>query len=79
MKLMNDFECENGHISEHFVDHSINRVQCPHCDLLATRKLAAPRSKLEGITGAFPTASDRWAMVHEQANRVAQSKSFYEG
>jgi hypothetical protein len=79
MRILNDFECDNGHLSEHLVDRSTDRVQCPHCDLLATRKLAAPRSKLEGITGAFPTAYDRWARVHEQANKVAQSKSFYEG
>jgi hypothetical protein len=79
MRLMNDFQCEDGHLSEHFVDHSVEYVQCPHCDKLAYRQLASPRSKLEGITGAFPTAYSRWATVHEQATKVARSKSFYEG
>lgn len=79
MRILNDFECENHHISEHLVDHTVGEVQCPHCDLLAFRKLASPRSKLEGITGAFPTAHDRWATVHEQAVNVAKSKSYYEG
>jgi hypothetical protein len=79
MRILNDFECKNHHISEHLVDGSVHSVQCPHCDLLAHRKLAAPRSKLEGITGAFPTAYDRWATVHEQAAKVAESKSFYKG
>jgi hypothetical protein len=79
MRIMNDFECGNHHVSEHFVDSSVSSVQCPYCDLLAHRKLAAPRSKLEGITGAFPTAHDRWATVHEQAANVARSTSYYEG
>jgi len=32
------------------------------------------RSKLEGITGDFPTAYDRWAKVHEEANRQARKR-----
>lgn len=79
MRLLNDFECDNGHVSEHITDRYQLSVQCPHCDLSAKRRLAAPRSKLEGITGAFPSAYDKWAKVHEQAAKAAQSKSCYEG
>ena len=79
MRILNDFICDNGHVTERYTDHYIKEIQCSHCDLLAQRQLASPRSKLEGITGAFPTAYDRWATVHEQVAKVAQSKSYYEG
>lgn len=54
-----DFKCPNDHVSEHFVENE-TAVQCPECDQLALRQLAAPRAKLEGITGAFPGAADKW-------------------
>lgn len=54
-----DFRCPQGHVTEHFVDAVIEEVQC-HCECMATRCLSAPRSKLEGITGAFPGAADKW-------------------
>ena len=79
MRILNDFECANGHVTERYTDHYVKEIQCLYCDLLAQRQLASPRSRLEGITGAFPTASDRWATMHEQAVNVAKSKSYYEG
>lgn len=39
---------------------------CPICDLDAEYMIAAPRIKLEGITGHFPTAADKWATLHEK-------------
>ncbi len=79
MRIINDFQCSEGHTTEHLVEYTQNTVVCPVCGKRAQRKLAAPRSKLEGITGSFPSAADRWAKVHEQAAKVAQSKSYYEG
>ena len=79
MRIINDFQCSEGHTTEHLVEHTQNTVVCPVCGKRAQRQLAAPRSKLEGITGAFPSAYDKWAKVHEQAAKAAQSKSYYEG
>ena len=31
--------------------------------------LGAPRAKLEGITGSFPGAHDRWARIREEKHR----------
>lgn len=56
MKILNDFKCAKGHIEEYFVDSKIDVVQCRHCGNDATKMRAAPRSKLEGFTGAFPDA-----------------------
>lgn len=59
-----DFRCVNGHVSEHFVDHE-TAVQCPECDQLALRQLAAPRAKLEPFSGAFPGAAAAWEKRRE--------------
>lgn len=66
-----DFRCNAGHVSEHFIGHETS-VQCPEpgCDQLAHRQLAAPRAKLEGITGAFPGAADKWERNRESHMRL---------
>ena len=65
MILIFDFRCAGGHVSEHFVDGDTPSVQCPTCQQIAMRLVAAPRAKLEGITGAFPGAADKWARNRE--------------
>ena len=60
-----DFRCAGGHVSEHFVEAGTCAVQCPECNQLALRQVAAPRAKLEGITGAFPSAADKWERNRE--------------
>jgi len=60
-----DFRCAGGHVSEHFVEAGTCAVQCPECNQLALRQVAAPRAKLEGITGAFPSAADKWQRNRE--------------
>jgi hypothetical protein len=59
-----DFRCPLGHVTEHFVDASIREVQC-HCECMAERMIATPRVQLEGITGAFPGAADKWERTRE--------------
>jgi hypothetical protein len=67
-----DFRCLNGHVSEQFVGAETRAVQCPECDQLALRQPAAPRSKLEPFTGAFPSAADKWVKLRE--TKMAQEK-----
>jgi hypothetical protein len=69
-----DFQCAKEHVTEHLVDSEVTVVECPHCRNDATRLISTPRIKLEGITGAFPTAADQWARKHEEATRVAYKK-----
>lgn len=60
-----DFRCAAGHVTEHFVDSDTRTVLCPECGETATRQVAAPRSQLEGITGAFPGAAAAWEKRRE--------------
>lgn len=60
-----DFECPGGHISEHFVDAEQREAPCPECGAQASRLISAPRAKLEGFSGDFPTAGDHWVNMRE--------------
>ena len=75
MKLIYDFKCHAcGNQFETLVTPATLEKECLVCGSLASRKLAAPRAKLEGITGSFPSASDAWARKHEEAARVAYKR-----
>jgi len=77
--ILFDFKCSAGHVSEHLVHRTTEKVTCTVCHTDAVKQLAAPRSKLEGITGDFPGAYAKWERNHRQALDVAKSKSYYEG
>ena len=71
-----DFQCAKGHVTEHLVDSEVTVVECPHCRNDATRLISTPRIKLEGITGDFPDAADKWTRNHEEATKVAYKKLY---
>ena len=71
MKRIFEFACNDYHITERLVDDSIRTVQCT-CGKDADRIVSAPTVKLEGITGAFPGAYDRWERV--RAEKLKQEK-----
>ena len=75
MKRIFEFRCVKDHTTEKFVDDGVRSVECPHCHNEASRIISSPRIKLEGITGAFPSAHDAWARKHEEAARAYQKKS----
>lgn len=68
-----DFKCKNEHKSEHFVNSEVFTVLC-ECGETAHRVISTPNFKLDGITGTFPTAADKWARNHKQAAAVANAK-----
>mgnify|MGYP003345816005 CR=1 FL=1 len=75
MKRIFEFRCVKDHITEKLVDDEVRSVECPHCHNEASRIISSPRISLEGITGAFPSAADKWARKHEQAARVYQKRN----
>lgn len=60
------------HCVEHGEFEAFNAIanrescSCPKCGKDTQYMVASPRIKLEGITGHFPTASDKWAKLHEK-------------
>jgi hypothetical protein len=74
MKRIYEFRCFEGHVTERYADERLLAIKCDTCSKEANRILSAPRIKLEGITGAFPSAADRWANTHEEATRLARKR-----
>lgn len=69
MRAIFDFECPFGHINEEFVDAAVHQTACRDCGAPAERRISPPRVRLEGITGAFPTAADAWVRRREEKMR----------
>ena len=72
MKILNDFLCDEGHVTEALRDDSEQSIVCPVCGNTAIKALAAPQIKLEGFSGAFPDAYDRWSRV--RADKLKQEQ-----
>lgn len=74
-KRIFEFKCENEHITEVFTESSTQRIECYVCSRPSHKIISAVRSRLEGITGAFPTAYDAWTRKHEEATRIARKRN----
>ena len=73
-KLLRDFHCDNCNTTiERFVDSTVLAVPC-ECGYTLGRMIGMPRVSLEGITGDFPGAADRWAKIREDNARIKASK-----
>lgn len=69
-----NFECKNNHITECFVDSDVQQTTCSVCGELASRVMSAPRFKLDGVSGDYPTATQQWERKHVEAAAVANAK-----
>jgi hypothetical protein len=78
MKRMYEFMCADGHVSEHLIDDSLRTALCKECGDNAIRILSTPRIALEGITGAFPGAADKWVKVRAERLKQEQKKASQE-
>ena len=71
MRVMNDFICGDcGAVTERLVDIEFKTIECPECHSDAVLLQAMPTVRLEGVTGAFPGAADRWARIREENARI---------
>lgn len=73
-KLMRDFVCNDcGETIERFIDAEISTIECD-CGGAADRVIGLPTISLEGITGSFPGAYERWAKIREDKARQGNGK-----
>lgn len=72
-----DFECSEGHVTEILTDAQEYTVECPKCFGRAHRLISAPRISLEGCSGDFPGAYDKWEKVRIEKRKDEQSKSYF--
>ena len=78
MRRMFEFVCPDGHLTEKFIDDDARHISCPRCGEQSVRLISTPRINLEGFTGAFPGAADKWLRIrvekHKQATKLAAEK-----
>jgi hypothetical protein len=67
-----DFLCPNNHVTESLVDSDHTTAKCKVCSKDAIRVVSSPRIKLDGCSGDFPSASDRWVQV--RAEKLSQEQ-----
>lgn len=76
MKTMRDFLCDHcGKVTERLIDAKFLTIECPECQGDAVEQISMPTIKLEGITGSFPGAADRWARIREENARIKAKRS----
>jgi len=69
MLVMNDFKCRNGHRHEALLPKGQKQTFCTVCGEVASVCLTAPRIKLEGWSGSFPSAAMKWDRDHKNASQ----------
>jgi len=75
MRQMFDFCCGGcGSVFERLVDSEYKSVEC-ECGKTATRMMSMPTVRLEGVTGAFPGAHDKWARIREDNARIKGARA----
>ena len=71
MRTIRDFLCGTcGQVSEKLVDSDYKTIECPECHGDAIELMSMPTVRLEGITGAFPGAHEKWARIREDNARI---------
>jgi len=54
------------------LDNDILEAVCQSCSGVAEKVRAVPNFQLEGVSGDFPTATDKWVKKREQ--KMAQER-----
>jgi hypothetical protein len=70
-----DYKCNDGHITERYIDSSINTVKCDTCGNDSHKTLGLGTIILDGTDDGFPSNYERWANVREQRHRITMKKN----
>ena len=65
-RLIFEFMCPAGHVSEALVESDVRARDCDVCGKQATRIVSAVRSALDPISGHFPGATMTWERTRGQ-------------
>jgi hypothetical protein len=78
MRVLNDFQCSNGHTLEYFLDNRAKDTQCQQCSERA-RKVQRPiLSTLDPHDPGFPGAFDKWSKDRDKRMADEKKTSYYE-
>tara|TARA_R110000751_G_scaffold307799_1_gene431666 strand:- start:2533 stop:2805 length:273 start_codon:yes stop_codon:yes gene_type:complete len=66
MRIIRDFQCSNDHITEKFLENTVESIECPECGEPSNKLISPVRSHLDVVTGDFPGATAKWARGREK-------------
>ena len=72
--ILYDYLCECGYKFEKLARIHDRTYECKRCGEMAQRLISAPRIKLEGWSGHFPTAKQKFIKMHEKEARKTTSE-----
>lgn len=76
MRTIRDFLCEDcDSLNERLVDSAVHSIECPDCGGKANEQLSMPTVRLEGVSGDFPGAHDRWARIREENAKIKAKRA----
>ena len=71
MLILFDFKCQTCKYElEKVIDNTVHAIPCTECGGQMNRVISPVRCNLEGLSGHFPDAADKWARQHEKAGRM---------
>lgn len=79
MRILRDYRCAEGHITERFIDDSTELVECKTCSKPAHKTLGFGTIILDGTDPSFPGAYEKWATVREKRHRQLNEKKRRDG
>lgn len=63
---MYDFVCVCGQRTEELVVYETSEIPCGGCGGVALKTISAPAIKLEGWSGSFPGAANKFDRIHRE-------------
>ena len=72
MKRMYEFVCKCGQRTERLTGYETSEVPCGGCGYVALKAISAPKFKLEGWSGNFPSAANQLDRIHREKLRAEQ-------
>jgi hypothetical protein len=71
-KRFYEFLCENDHTIEAYVDSETRTINCKICSSKAGRIISSPAINLEGWSGNFPGAANKFDSRHREKLKAEQ-------
>jgi len=70
MKMLIDYRCSCGHVSEHYIERCTEDAPCLECGATAHRLISPVRCKLDHT---FPGQASKWEKMHEREAKIDTS------
>jgi len=72
MRILLDFKCPDGHVTESLVNSDEQAAKCKECGQQAQRIISPVRCSLDPTSGHFPGETDKWIRKREQKMKQEQ-------